>query len=54
MTNIERIRSMTDEEMTEYFRKVDFCPPYTNCKSYYTCDECWLNWLHEEAEEDKK
>ena len=58
MTNADRIRNMTDEELAEYFYKAsvncNMCCPYSGgrCKSMYiTCKDGILEWLGKEAEE---
>ena len=53
MTNADRIRSMSDEEIAESsaFR---FCPSKMIGESctFRNCKECWLEWLQQPAEED--
>lgn len=59
MTNADKIRSMTDEELAEWFGGTEsFCP--TGYSESYWCDACpevctghWLDWLKVEAEEDR-
>ena len=49
MTNFERIRSMTAEELTDVL-----CCPNTVCccdDFYWNCKTCLLKWLKEEVEE---
>ena len=57
ITNADRIRSMTDEELTiflaETSRCSDWCNLYEKCKtktnySYSACLETWNDWLKEE------
>ena len=59
MTNGERIRKMTDEELAEMFEKhIKYCE---DCPAYYnvcdvglpegTCKDLCLRWLQREAEE---
>ena len=59
-TNADRIRAMTDEELTFFFAETsrcsDWCNLYEKCKtktnySYSTCLETWNDWLKEESEE---
>lgn len=61
MTNADRIRSMTDEELTiflaETSRCSDWCNLYEKCKtktdrSYSVCLETWNDWLKEESESE--
>lgn len=56
ITNADRIRSMTDEELarilSEECHGTIECP---NCCGEYTgtiksCTECWLDWLKQESE----
>ena len=59
MTNADRIRAMTDEELTKLFNcEIDGCPPDTQLVarcSYYAdatlCHSCWLNWLKMEVKD---
>ena len=60
MTNGDRIRAMTDEELAKLFTQtvVDGCPPDMDwtCKKdeegWDACDSCWLKWLKQPAEVD--
>ena len=55
MTNADRIRSMTDEELGEWLLKNAACP----CAAMNggcalnddTCRQAWLDWLKEEVKE---
>lgn len=52
MTNGDKIRQMSDDELAEYFALDCNCPPeekLTDCNS--KCYECWLKWLKSEGEE---
>ena len=52
-TNADRIRSMSDEELADNF-SLWCCKSKTDdsyCKSFGTCDKCWIDWLKQEAEE---
>lgn len=66
MTNADRIRSMSDEELAELFRKtiaetgdnLFLCEQYANtvyCRGY-TCANCraYLAWLQSEVEHDTR
>lgn len=66
MTNADRIRSMSDEELAELFRKtiaetgnnLFLCEQYANtvyCRGY-TCANCraYLAWLQSEVEDDTR
>jgi len=50
MANGDRIRSMTDEELAALF-KDHFCPMLigTDMDCQNSCEECWLDWLRQEA-----
>ena len=61
VTNADRIRAMTDEELSEFISRIEigdfgrqvygktFCDM---CKGQYECDDCRLWWLQQPAEED--
>ena len=61
ITNADRIRAMTDEELSEFISRIEigdfgqqvygktFCDM---CKGQYECDDCRLWWLRQPAEED--
>lgn len=46
-TNGDKIRAMTDEELSCFIADVD-CPQET-CKPGMYCEKCWLNWLRSPA-----
>lgn len=49
-TNADRIRSMTDEELADWF-SIYCCRNKTydaHCDTFGNCEECWLDWLKEE------
>ena len=51
MTNADRIRAMTDEELAGWLATNDTCPSTEqerNCNN--RCGECWLEWLKQEAQ----
>ena len=50
MTNADRIRSMTDEELAEWiaYRQGCFERQDKRCSKYGTCRDCWFDWLKEE------
>lgn len=57
-TNADRIRAMSDEELAEWLGV--YCNGQTAqevekpCISGVgSCEECWLDWLKEEAEDDE-
>ena len=61
ITNADRIRSMSDEELAEFISRIeigDFGPQVYGktfcdmCKGQYECDDCRLWWLQQPAEED--
>ena len=54
VTNADRIRSMTDEELSLFFGDTataclfddsDICNKYNG-----SCDMCWLDWLKQEVD----
>ena len=60
MTNADRIRAMSDEELAEFISRIeigDFGPQVYGktfcdmCKGQYECDDCRLWWLQQPAEE---
>lgn len=59
MTNADRIRAMSDEELVKYFWDIGvwdsfedgkFCD--NNCNAEHNCDLCRLKWLQQPCEED--
>ena len=52
MTNADRIRSMTDEEIALFFNIscIDNLGS-VRCDSYERCYDCMLEWLKEEVKE---
>ena len=55
MTNGEKLRVLSNEELAEFFG-CDACPPGTEdkCKSGIDCTTCGANWLNAVEEEDDK
>ena len=49
ITNADRLRAMSDEEMAEWFVSLggEVCPFVGDCQ--HSCRQCWLDWLREEA-----
>lgn len=59
MTNAERIRQMTDDELFVFLGSVGTfihaCPESRKgkaCGPITPCDKCWLEWLQQEANDD--
>ena len=59
MTNADRIRDMSDEELAEFISRIeigDFGPQVYGktfcdlCKVQYECDDCRLWWLQQPCE----
>ena len=51
MTNADRIRAMSDEELAAILCGDGWnCPP-CECKNEDDCLDCWLEWLEQEAQE---
>ena len=54
MTNADRIRAMSDEELAKIIEHELGCPVTGDCeKMSRDCKACWLDWLQQPAEEDK-
>lgn len=58
LTNADRIRSMTDEELADWLKydRISVCPPDTghiHCNISDICADrkCWLDWLKQEVKE---
>lgn len=54
MSNADRIRAMTDEELAEFFTFCDSCVIFKDeCRTKgYACKQRWLDWLKEEVDDD--
>lgn len=52
VTNADRIRAMSDQELSDWLGDKDTCPPgeCTHMHDGVDCPECWLDWLRQEAE----
>ena len=51
MTNADRIRAMSDEEMAKKLGRGLGCPVTADCmKMSGDCKACWLDWLQQPAE----
>ena len=55
MTNGEKIRAMSDRELSEFILAHTMCPvePLEDCDCHGTCKQCWGEWLQQPAEEDE-
>ena len=60
MTNYERIKSMSVEEMAEFIEKMTEhleictrCPAYKMCDTHIKCGENIKQWLLQEVSEDE-
>lgn len=57
ISNADRIRAMTDEELVKLFTLRDtYCCPAAKgdieaCRAYWSCETCFSDWLKREAEE---
>lgn len=58
ITNADRIRAMSDEELADWLRNIRFswkCVPRDNgnrCADFKDdCKACWFDWLRQEADE---
>ena len=57
ITNADRIRSMTDEELAEFESERMCCPPgkpgcEENNLTCDNCEQCWLDWMKQEVKDD--
>ena len=51
MTNADRIRAMSDEELSKIMEHELGCPVTGDCaKMSKDCKACWLDWLQQPAE----
>ena len=51
ITNADRIRSMSDEELAKLLDYELGCPATGDCaKMSKDCNACWLEWLQQPAE----
>lgn len=52
LTNADRIRAMTDEELAEWIDYSQGCfeSQGKRCPKYGTCRDCWFDWLKQECE----
>lgn len=51
MTNADRIRQMTDEELCDFMAE-SICDSVDICMNDTPCRECRLAWLKQEVSED--
>lgn len=54
MTNGDRIRAMTDEELADNVNCLG-CPEsqeIISCSKFGSCRDCWLGWLQQPVKED--
>lgn len=58
LTNADRIRSMTDEELAEFITSRHYTPhcPVPQCETdeITDCEQCWLAWLRKRNEYERK
>lgn len=51
ITNADRIRAMSDEEIAKKLQYASGCPVNGDCiKMYGDCKSCWLDWIRQPAE----
>ena len=51
MTNAQKIRAMSDEELSKIMEHELGCPVTGDCeKMSKDCKACWLEWLQQPAE----
>lgn len=55
MTNADRIRAMSNEELADYFSELSCWPNAgrEDCRGVANCMECWLDWLKSAVEVDE-
>ena len=62
MTNIDKIRSMTEEELYDFISKIDIyrcvCPAVKMChwdkhNDWITCKNVFVKWLKQEVNNDE-
>lgn len=56
ITNADRIRAMTDDELAKFLSAEIFTIPECNQLDVVTrcdedCNKCWLDWLKQESED---
>lgn len=54
MANADGIRTMTDEELAEWLSNITIVCPNGGVDCKPTCNECWLDWLKQEVDDDSK
>ena len=55
VTNADRIRAMSDEELAKFVDGKRVCPPTGECPE--VCDDCvacWLEWLQQPSKEEER
>lgn len=50
ITNAQKIRSMSDEELAKLLDYELGCPVTGDCAMSKDCKACWLEWLQQPAE----
>lgn len=56
ITNADRIRAMSDEELAKwyfdvFFKRTPYCSIHEDCPEHDDCELCLLDWLREEVKE---
>ena len=51
MTNADKIRKMTDEELSSFLNNQLYWPVWCDGNCQTECHDCCLKWLKEEATE---
>ncbi|MBO4854071.1 MAG: hypothetical protein J5482_02850 [Oscillospiraceae bacterium] len=52
MTNGDKIRAMTDEELAQWLIDCTACTIERFCAIHRECDACWLDWLKQEVQDE--
>ena len=54
LTNADRIRSMSDEELAKWIVNIAIqCTAVGGKSDYLTNETCWLDWLKKEVDDDR-
>lgn len=52
MTNADRIRAMTDEELAKLIDDAKIICPPIDCPEEGNCVDCWLDYLKQEVKDN--
>lgn len=54
LTNGDKIRGMSDNELAKYLGNVHYCPDPSFCDPTINCNDCWLKRLRSPVEESRE